>query len=126
MAQQGLRQPVAGMEDIFALVLAGSQQVTHGFLGRGRDPHRRELTGTEEAGQLAGVTAIGLDPVAGRTSRRIASGLSGMRLSSSWPSARSRATLMLALLTSRPTWVAVVCWSMVGVLRMWHLRRRRG
>jgi hypothetical protein len=59
---------VTGAEDVLTLILTGPEQVAHGLLGC-RHPDRRELTRAEEAGQLAGVAAVGLAPVT-RSSRR--------------------------------------------------------
>jgi hypothetical protein len=45
---------------------AGAAQVPHRLLGHGRDPDGHQLAGAMQPGQPPAVTAVGLDPVAGR------------------------------------------------------------
>jgi hypothetical protein len=66
LAQQQLRQPMPGPQQIRGGVFAGSDQVSGCLLGLGRDPHPRQLPDVQQPGQPFGVAPVGLDPIPGR------------------------------------------------------------
>lgn len=65
MPQEELAHPVPGHDQIPADVLACTDQVAHGLLPLVRHVDPRQLASAVEVGQLARVTTVGLDPVAG-------------------------------------------------------------
>jgi len=56
---------LAGAVAILPGVVAGAEEVSCRFLGLRGDPDRRELVGSEEPRELAGVPAVGFDPLTG-------------------------------------------------------------
>jgi hypothetical protein len=61
VSQQQLRDPVPGTHQITADVLAGTDQVTSGFLGLCRDPDLSEVVVAQQPGQQLRVAGVGLD-----------------------------------------------------------------
>jgi len=64
VAQQELRQPVAGAHPVEPGVLAGAHQVARRLELPRRDPDRLEQPAGVQARKLSGVTGIGLDALA--------------------------------------------------------------
>jgi len=63
VAQEQLREPVASPHQVDAEVLAGADQIPHRLLGRAWDADGAELARQEQADQVLGIAAVGLDPV---------------------------------------------------------------
>ncbi len=73
LAQQQLQQPISARAQLVSLGrLARTHQIAPRLVRPVGDPHRREIPCLVAARQLAGVAAMGLDPLArlGRNQRR--------------------------------------------------------
>jgi hypothetical protein len=62
--EQELREPVPGPHQVLTDVLAGADQVAERLLGRTGDANRMELARQQQADQVLGIAAVGLDLVA--------------------------------------------------------------
>jgi hypothetical protein len=66
LAQQQLRQPVPRGHQIPTDILTGPHQITGGFLLDARHRDRDDLSQMQQAGQMPGITHIGLHPIPAR------------------------------------------------------------
>jgi hypothetical protein len=57
--------PKLGRLEITDGIIVRSAQVPHRFIRHRRDVDRGQVTGAHQAGQLARVTTVGFDPIAG-------------------------------------------------------------
>jgi hypothetical protein len=63
-AGQKLQQVVAGLEEFLLDRHPAPHQIPHPFFGDARDPHRGQLAGAEQPGELSGIVLVllALDP----------------------------------------------------------------
>jgi len=55
---------MAGAELVLLRRFSGAHQIAQGLVGGIRDPHRRQIAGAVTPGELLGISAVGLDPIA--------------------------------------------------------------
>src|SRR6185503_13730288 len=67
VAEQELRETVAGAKEVSPNIFATAQQIAGGFFLLGRNVNDREGAGPIEHGEVARITAVGLDAIAGAT-----------------------------------------------------------
>ena len=63
LAQQQFRHPMPCGHQVTAAILAGTHQVTGGFLLDAGNGHRHDLTQMQQPRQMPGITGVGLDPI---------------------------------------------------------------